>query len=1070
MTGNTVYVLLKGEVDTLNQKIDDAIVGVFTNGGSVAFENLPALSLNKVGWAYQITDDFTTTSDFVEGAGKDYPAGTFVSIANTGTDASPVLKYNAMLGVIIVDTALSTTSKNAVENRVITTDLLTRLQKVSAMPQNPSNNDLVLWNGGNTYALGHVYKYVVASGDSLYAWRVSNPDGLGNNTIVYTKSLTPAETTLYKANGEAYDAETDDPTFEFVSYDSATNKITVEILDVNSQETWEKTAGRISVDDRIPTSGWVDVTGYITTGQKDGTALGTKATAEGEDTESSGAYAHAEGLRSEAKGNHSHAEGFEATALGESAHAEGSMTYAEGDFSHAEGAQSEALGKAAHAENWSYVTGDYSHGEGSSIVYGKYAHGEGTNTLASGDASHAGGIGTKAQRRSQMTMGEYNVADTDGASELVRGKYVIIIGNGTGDNARSNALTLDWDGNLAVSGEVEDGNGEKISDKTDKVTNATSGHLAGLDSNGNLTDSGVSPTEEVTVEGNPVTFDSPFEQDAKSVVVSVKPIQDLHGYDHPWVGGAGKNKFDKDNQNVFTGFIETFTHTFTSSPEGLYKTAYINCIPNTTYTISKVAGKTFRVADSAMVPADGVEYINTDANHTGTSITFTTSANAQYLAVLYWSSANQDVLTPDELAATLQIEIGSSPTSYAPYSNICPISGIDEVEIEVSGKNHAEPILTNDYSDKGISIAVQKDSDKKVIGYSIPTATTNSSVNVTLVRFACKDTDNYILTGCALNGNLNESCRCVFWDETAESDVIHIINTESNTISLIEGHDYIVALLVYSGITINNSVLKPMIRRASVTDQTFEPYNPNSHTTTIPLPQTVYDADVDVTNGDATENDGEVDLGDLNWEYDDTYNFFKVDFSSYNAYKPAQNVAPTFINEAYTPTNTIAGRAAITDKPDKCITYHVPSDSFYLVIKDTAYNNATTFKNAVTGIKLIYELATPTTLSFDPTDVELLEGTNVVGTNGEKVAVKYGRSLWQDIDDLKTDTEGKLNKSDVATIEGNTASKAYSVNDFMLRADGLYKVTAPIASGASITASNTTKTTIGAVLTALLNS
>ena len=49
MTGNTVYVLLKGEVDTLNQKIDDAIVGVFTNGGSVAFENLPALSLDKVG-------------------------------------------------------------------------------------------------------------------------------------------------------------------------------------------------------------------------------------------------------------------------------------------------------------------------------------------------------------------------------------------------------------------------------------------------------------------------------------------------------------------------------------------------------------------------------------------------------------------------------------------------------------------------------------------------------------------------------------------------------------------------------------------------------------------------------------------------------------------------------------------------------------------------------------------------------------------------------------------------------------------------------------------------------------
>ena len=26
--------------------------------------------------------------------------------------------------------------------------------------------------------------------------------------------------------------------------------------------------------------------------------------------------------------------------------------------------------------------------------------------------------------------------------------------------------------------------------------------------------------------------------------VGIEPQQDLHGYDHPWVGGAGKNKFD----------------------------------------------------------------------------------------------------------------------------------------------------------------------------------------------------------------------------------------------------------------------------------------------------------------------------------------------------------------------------------------------------------------------------------------------------------------------------------------------------------------------------------------------
>ena len=139
------------------------------------------------------------------------------------------------------------------------------------------------------------------------------------------------------------------------------------------------------------------------------------------------------------------------------------------------------------------------------------------------------------------------------------------------------------------------------------------------------------------------------------------------------------------------------------------------------------------------------------------------------------------------------------------------------------------------------------------------------------------------------------------------------------------------------------------------------------------------------------------------------------------------------------------------------------------VVTDTRYSDAASFKAAMSGVMLCYELATPTTISFTPTVLELLDGTNVVSTNGEKVAVTYGRSLWQDIETLKTDTEGKLDKSDVADVEGDTASRAYSVNEFMLRSDGFYRVTQPIAQNASITASNTTKTTVGEVLTALLN-
>lgn len=50
--------------------------------GSVYFADLPALDVSRLGNVYDIKDAFTTTSDFQEGAGKDYPAGTNVAIVS----------------------------------------------------------------------------------------------------------------------------------------------------------------------------------------------------------------------------------------------------------------------------------------------------------------------------------------------------------------------------------------------------------------------------------------------------------------------------------------------------------------------------------------------------------------------------------------------------------------------------------------------------------------------------------------------------------------------------------------------------------------------------------------------------------------------------------------------------------------------------------------------------------------------------------------------------------------------------------------------------------------------------
>ena len=123
-------------------------------------------------------------------------------------------------------------------------------------------------------------------------------------------------------------------------------------------------------------------------------------------------------------GTGSSAIGCDVEASGDYSYAEGSGTKASGMFSHAEGSTTTASGVNSHAE------GDY--------------------TTASGASSHAEGYGSKASSQFQHVQGKYNIEDKDR-------KYAHIVGNGAGDAKRSNAHTLDWQGNAWYSGKVTTG-------------------------------------------------------------------------------------------------------------------------------------------------------------------------------------------------------------------------------------------------------------------------------------------------------------------------------------------------------------------------------------------------------------------------------------------------------------------------------------------------------------------------------------------------------------------------------------------------------------------------------------
>lgn len=95
------------------------------------------------------------------------------------------------------------------------------------------------------------------------------------------------------------------------------------------------------------------------------------------------------------------------------------------------------------------ASGNYSHAEGlGTTASGSCSHVEGYETAASGSEAHAEGFYTLASSDRQHVQGKFNVEDSANI-------YAHIVGNGSSDTKRSNAHTLDWSGNAWYAGTVE---------------------------------------------------------------------------------------------------------------------------------------------------------------------------------------------------------------------------------------------------------------------------------------------------------------------------------------------------------------------------------------------------------------------------------------------------------------------------------------------------------------------------------------------------------------------------------------------------------------------------------------
>ena len=195
----------------------------------------------------------------------------------------------------------------------------------------------------------------------------------------------------------------------------------------------------------------------------------------------------------------------------------------------------------------------------------------------------------------------------------------------------------------------------------------------------------------------------------KSLVAQITPVQDLHGYDNPWPAGGGKNKLAMTldwikaaNGGTWTGnsvVLNGVTFTVVTDAGGNVTAITASGTAGPSNAILYVGEMASALTEDMILtgcPASGgnssyrVTY-NTIGSDVGSGVTIPSGTIAANVYIrIYQGYAISGTLT---FYPMLRLSTESDAT-FAPYSNICPISGWTGANITHTGKNLFDKSMT----------------------------------------------------------------------------------------------------------------------------------------------------------------------------------------------------------------------------------------------------------------------------------------------------------------------------------------------------------------------------------------
>lgn len=457
----------------------------------------------------------------------------------------------------------------------------------------------------------------------------------------------------------------------------------------------------------------------------------------------------------------------------------------------------------------------------------------------------------------------------------------------------------------------------------------------------------------------------------KSLVAEINPIQDLHGYDSPWVGGAGKNKLDfslaSPSGATLSGTASNFTITNTTDSYNFVSFSVLDLAGKGTFYFS---GSAERSATTPNVVCFQLFY-NDGSNHyqslgryeddnkcTATDVSISVPSGAISAKIQCYSN-NYNIGGTGITATFKNVRIcAEQNTTYSPYENICPISGTDEVGVVNGGVNLFNGTFNTLYK---LPQPIAKD---------------------TYVCASCADSNSTQIFYYDSNGTQLD-----YWSLNAQ-------NTDGRYYRTFMISQYLTADAYYIKFANGN----PTDLQLEIVDNAnakSSPYQaPISHTTT--LPSTVYGGTLDVVSGELTVDKVSVTYDgsdDESWAIrgSGTTVYFGIRVGVYGMVIDRNVISNEFASVLITGSNTVKGIDVVNSSGYNGAFINVRIDGIATVETLKTYL-------AEHPLQAVYELATPTTVQLTPTQVQTLLGTNNIFADSGDVSVEYVADIQRYID------------------------------------------------------------------------